>query len=206
MYNATSQFAELNKANVEQATKLAAVALQNAEKVFNANLEAAKYALAHGAEGAAAVAQVKDVQELFALPAKYAETGVQGALGYSRNLYEIVSATQAQYTALAEEAFAAYTKGLASWVDKAGENAPAGSDVAVNAFKSTVAATTAAFDQFQRAECDQGRQWHEGQRPSRCVRKRRKADDHPCRARPLESRRASIILKARSPPVSFSSS
>src|SRR4051812_37157039 len=53
MYNATEQFAELNKTNVEQATKLAAVALQNAEKLFNANLEAAKYALAHGAEGAA---------------------------------------------------------------------------------------------------------------------------------------------------------
>ncbi len=151
MYNATEQFAELNKANVEQATKLAAVALQNAEKLFNANLEAAKYALAHGAEGAAAAAGVKDVQEFLALPAKYAETGVQGALGYSRNLYEIASATQAQYTALAEEAFAVYTKGLASWVDKAGANAPAGSDVAFNAFKSTVAATTAAFDQFQRA-------------------------------------------------------
>lgn len=151
MYNATEQFAELNKTGVEQVTKLAAVALQNAEKVFNANLEAAKFALAQGVEGAQAVASVKDVQQLFALPSRYAENGVQGALGYSRNLYEIASETQAQYTALAEEAFAAYTKGLAAWVDKAGESAPAGSDVAVNAFKSTVAATAAAFDQFQKA-------------------------------------------------------
>jgi phasin family protein len=152
MYNATTeQFAAFNKTNVEQVTKLAAVALQNAEKVFNANLEAAKFALAQGVEGATAVASVKDVQQLFALPGKYAETGMQGALGYSRNLYEIASETQAQYTALAEEAFSVYTRGLATWVDRAGENAPAGSDVAVNAFKSTVAATTAAFDQFQKA-------------------------------------------------------
>ena len=151
MYNATEQFAELNKASVEQVTKLAAVALQNAEKLFNANLEAAKFALAQGVEGASAAAAAKDVQQLFTLPSRYAETGVQGALGYSRNLYEIASETQAQYTALAEEAFAAYTKGFASWVDKAGANAPAGSDFAVNALKSTVAATSVAFDQFQKA-------------------------------------------------------
>src|SRR5215210_7095724 len=96
MYNTTEQFAVINKSNVEQATKLAAVALQNAEKLFNANLEAAKFALSQGAESAAAAASVKDVQELFTLPAKYAEYGVQGALGYSRNLYEIASQTQAQ--------------------------------------------------------------------------------------------------------------
>jgi len=36
-------------------------------------------------------------------------------------------------------------------VETATKSAPAGSDVAVNAFKSTVAATTAAFDQFQKA-------------------------------------------------------
>ena len=44
-----------------------------------------------------------------------------------------------------------YQKGVAQWVDQASKSAPAGSDVAVNAFKSTIAATTAAFDQFQKA-------------------------------------------------------
>jgi hypothetical protein len=52
---------------------------------------------------------------------------------------------------LAEEALAGYTKGLASWVEKASKSAPAGSETAINAMKSTVAATTAAFDQFQKA-------------------------------------------------------
>ena len=52
---------------------------------------------------------------------------------------------------IAEEAFGVYTRGVASWVDSAAKSAPAGSDVAVNAFKSTMAATTAAFDQFQKA-------------------------------------------------------
>ena len=150
MYNA-NQFAEFNKANVAQATKIAAIAIENAEKLFKLNLNAAKVVLAQGVENATAVAAVKDVQELLALPTKYAESGVQTVVGYSRSLYEISSEAQTQYSALAEEAIAGYTKGLASWVEKASASAPAGSEVAINAMKSTVAATTAAFDQFQKA-------------------------------------------------------
>ena len=150
MYNA-SQFAEFNKANVAQATKIAAIAIENAEKLMKLNLDTAKAAFAQGVEGASAVAAVKDPQELFALPTKYAESGVQSVVGYSRSLYEVVSAAQAQYSAIAEEAMAGYTKGLASWVEQASRSAPAGSEGAINAMKSTVAATSAAFDQFQKA-------------------------------------------------------
>ena len=52
---------------------------------------------------------------------------------------------------LAEESWKSYQKGVAAWVEKASQSAPAGSDVAVNALKSTFAASTAAFDQFQKA-------------------------------------------------------
>ena len=150
MYNAT-QFAEFNKANVAQATKIAAIAIENAEKLMKLNLDTAKAAFAQGVEGASAVAALKDPQEFFALPTKYAESGVQSVVGYSRSVYEVVSAAQAQYSAIAEEAMAGYTKGLASWVEQASRSAPAGSEGAINAMKSTVAATSAAFDQFQKA-------------------------------------------------------
>ena len=151
MYSATEQFADFSKTNVAQATKLAALAMENTEKLVTLNLNAAKVVLAKGAEGAAAVAAVKDVQDLVALRAKYAETGVETATAYTRSLYEISSQAQAQFTALAEEAWATYTKDTAAWVEKASKSAPAGSEGAVNAFKSTFAASTAAFDQFQKA-------------------------------------------------------
>jgi len=151
MYNATEQFAELNKANVAQATKLAALAIENAEKLMRLNLSAAKTALAQGVEGAQAAASIKDVQDLVLFRTKYAESGVQVALGYSKSLYEVAAEAQVQYSAFAEEAWGAYTKGFASWVEKASKAAPAGSDAGFNALKSTVAATTAAFDQFQKA-------------------------------------------------------
>jgi len=151
MYNATEQFVELNKANVAQASKIAAITLGNAEKLLKLNLSAAKSALAQSIENAQAAAGVKDVQELFTLRARLAESGVQTALAYSRTFYELASEAQAEFTAVSEETWKSYSKGVATWVDTASKSAPAGSDVAVNAFKSTFAATTAAFDQFQKA-------------------------------------------------------
>jgi phasin family protein len=151
MYNPTEQFAHINQANVAQATKFAAVAMDSAEKLFALNLNAAKATLAQNIQNAQAAVGIKDVQDLVALRTKFAELGVQTALGYSRNLYELATATQAELSALSEEAWSTYTSGLTTWVDKATQSAPAGSDVAVNAIKSTVAATTAAFDQFQKA-------------------------------------------------------
>jgi phasin family protein len=151
MYNATEQFAALNQAGVSNAVKLASLSIENTEKLVQLNINAAKRAIAQAVEGAQAVASVKDVQELLALRAKLAEAGVENATGYSRTLYELSSEAQAGFSALAEESWASYQKGVASWVEKASRSAPAGSDAAVNAFKSTFAASTAAFDQFQKA-------------------------------------------------------
>ena len=151
MYSATEQFADFNKVNVTQAAKIAAVALENTERLVTLNMNAVKLVLATGVEGVNAVASVKDVQDLLTLRAKYAETGVETATAYTRSLYEISSQAQAQFTALAEEVWSNYTKDTAAWVEKATKNAPAGSETAVNAFKSTFAASTAAFDQFQKA-------------------------------------------------------
>jgi phasin family protein len=151
MYNATEQFAQLNKVGVANATRLAALSLENAEKFFKLNVTAAKAVFANGVESAQAVAGAKDVQELLALRAKVAEANVQAAVGYGRTLYALASEAQGNYTALAEDAWNTYSKNVATIVDHASKNAPAGSDAAINAFKSTFAASTAAFDQFQRA-------------------------------------------------------
>lgn len=151
MYNASEPFAEMNKVNVAHATKLAALSMESAEKLFKLNLTATKAVFANGVENVQAAASVKDLPALLALRSKVSEAGVQTAVGYSRTLYALASEAQAEYTALAEAAWSAYSKGIATLVDNASKNAPAGSEVAVNALKSTFAASTAAFDQFQRA-------------------------------------------------------
>jgi phasin family protein len=151
MYNASEQFAEINKPGYDNAIKLASLSLDKAARLTKLNLQAAKAALEQGVYTANAVAGIKDVQEFVAVRAKLTEAGVQYATDYSRGVYEVASEAQADFSALGEEAWATYTKGLTAWVEKATKNAPAGSDVAVTALKSTVAATTAAFDQLSKA-------------------------------------------------------
>lgn len=151
MYNATEQFAELNTASVDQALRIAQVAFDNAERLFKLQLEATKAVLEDNVQSTKALAEVKDFQEFINLRTKLTETGVEKAMGYSRSVYEVASEVQAEVGKLVEEGLAAYTKNIATLVEKAAKNAPAGSDAAVSALKSTVAATTAAIDTLTKA-------------------------------------------------------
>jgi phasin family protein len=151
MNNVVEQFAEVNKATVAQATKIASLAIENAEKLARINVQGAKTALAQSVEGIQALMAAKDPQEFFALRARFAEAGAEAAIGYSKSLYDLGTEAQAQYAALVEDGWAAYTKNVAVWMENAGKVAPPGSDAAVNVFKSTFAASTAAIDQFSKA-------------------------------------------------------
>ncbi|MCC6494282.1 MAG: phasin family protein [Pirellulales bacterium] len=151
MYNATEQFSELNKANYQQAMRLATLGLENAEKLAKLSVEHARVAIEDGMKTAEAATTVKDFHDLMALRAKIAEAGVQKAVAYSRDVYEVAAKSQAEFASLVEATLAQYNQGMALWVEKAAQGAPAGSDVAVTALKSTVAATSAAIDQITKA-------------------------------------------------------
>ncbi len=142
MYNATEQLAEINKAGYDNAVKLAELSLEKAERLTKLNWQAAKVALEQGVYSANAVAGIKDVQEFVTVRAKITEAGVQNALGYSRGVYQIASEAQADFSALAEQAWAAYTKGVAAWVEKA--------------------ARLGARSGRQRGQCGQGQHHHQG--------------------------------------------
>ncbi len=111
MYNA-NQFAEFNKVNVAQASKIAAIAMDNAEKLMKLNLATVKAALAQGVEGASAAAWVEGRPGILHAAAQVRRDGRrEQSSAYSRGLYEVVSEAQAQYSAIAEEAVAGYTQG-----------------------------------------------------------------------------------------------
>jgi phasin family protein len=151
MYNATEQFAELNKAGVDQALRLAQIAMDNTERLVKLQFDATKAAFEENVKNTKALAEAKDLQDLIALRTKLAENGVEKAVGYSRSIYEVASEAHAEVSKVVEEGLASYTKSVANLVEKAAKNAPAGSDAAVSALKSTVAATTAAIDTLTKA-------------------------------------------------------
>ncbi|MBI3714622.1 MAG: phasin family protein [Betaproteobacteria bacterium] len=148
---ASEQFGDFSKSAVDAAMKFAHVSFESAERMIALNLEAAKAGLDVTAKNAKSLAAVKDVQELNTVRTKGAETGLEFMLGYSRTFYELSTAAQAQFSALAEERFATMQKSVAENLDTVSKSAPAGSDVAIAALKSSMAASTAAFDSVSKA-------------------------------------------------------
>jgi phasin family protein len=151
MNRATEQFADINKAGYDNAVRLATLSLKKAEHLAKFNFETVKAALERGVQSAGVVGGINDVKEFAAVSTKLAEANVRQALGYTRGLYEIASQGQAEFSALANNAWAGYTNSITAWVETVAKNAPAGSEIAVKALKSTVAATNAAYEQFSKA-------------------------------------------------------
>ena len=147
----TEQFGDFSKSIVDSAMKFAKVSFDSAERMIALNLEAAKVSLDVTAKNANAATSVKDVQELNGLRTKAGETGLEFFVGYSKNLYDISTAAQAQYSSLVEERVSAFQKTVVEGIDKAAKNAPAGSDVAFAALKSGIAAQASALDTLSKA-------------------------------------------------------
>jgi len=142
---------EIGRKSVETAVQATRISMDSAERVINVQLEYAKGAIQQATHNARAASQVKDVQELLSLRSRIAENALENLMGYSRSLYEVASTAQSEYSRLAEQRMAAFQQAFAETVDQAAKSAPAGSDVAVAAMKSQLAAATAAFDSFTKA-------------------------------------------------------
>lgn len=151
MFATPEQFAATNKANVENLLSLANSAFASAERLAALNLNTARSILEDGMANVKAVLAVKDVQDLVNLQTTLAQPMVEKAVAYARSVYEIASQSQEEVSKLMEAQVAELNKGVASALDKAAKSAPAGSDVAVAAVKSAIAAANSAYDSMSKA-------------------------------------------------------
>jgi phasin family protein len=151
MATVVNPLSEITAATVDAAARLTRISMDSAERTIAVQLEYAKGALAQATLNARAVSGVKDVQDLLTLRTRIAENAMENIMGYSRSLYEVGAEAQAELSKLAEERMSAFQQAVSESVDQAARSAPAGGDVAVAAMKSSLAATTAAFDSFSKA-------------------------------------------------------
>jgi phasin family protein len=145
------QFAVANKATVESLLTLANTAFASAERLAALNLNTARSVLEDTVANAKALMAAKDVQEFVSLQTSFAQPAVEKFVAYSRNVYEISTQTQEEMSKVWEGQFAEMNKNVAVALDKAAKSAPAGSDVAVAAVKSAIAAANSAFDSMNKA-------------------------------------------------------
>ena len=145
------QVVAAHKANVETLFSLTNKAFEGVEKLVELNLQVAKAALGEFADNTRAALSVRDAQELLSLQATLLQPAAEKAASYSRQLYDIAAATQAEVAKVAEAQFAEAQKNFASTMDAALKNAPAGSENAVALVKSALAAANNAYESLNKA-------------------------------------------------------
>jgi len=139
------QFAAANKATVDSLLSVANTALASAERIAALNLNTARSVLEDSASGAKSVLAAKDPQEALAAQSSLAKPAVEKAVAYSRSVYEITSQTQQELVKMVEAQFADFQKSMAGMVELAAKSAPAGSEGAISAIQSAIAAANSAF-------------------------------------------------------------
>jgi phasin family protein len=149
--NATpEQFAAANKINVDALFTIAHAQFAAFERLAALNFNTTKAVFQDSVKQAKALLSAKDAQEFANLAAASVQPALEKAIAYSRNVYEVATQTQAEITKLAEIQAADLNKNVVGFMDKVTKNAPAGSDVAVAAVKSAMAAANSAYDSFSK--------------------------------------------------------
>lgn len=151
MYQAPEQFAALNKAGLEAATRFANVALGGAERLLDIQLKTAKAVLADSVDSVTTLASVKDLQQFADVKDSVVQPAFEKAAEYMKSVYEIASETQAEFGKLIEQQFAGLNKQFVVALDKFAETAPAGSEVGISALKSAIVTGNAAYENLTKA-------------------------------------------------------
>jgi phasin family protein len=151
MFATPEQFTTTSKANVESMLTLANAAFASTERLAALNLNTARTFLEDGVAGAKALMGAKDAQELLSLQTSIAQPAAEKLVAYARSVYEIATQSQEEVSKLIEAQMAELNKTITAALEQAAKSAPGGSDVAVAAVKSAIAAANSAYDSMTKA-------------------------------------------------------
>lgn len=150
MYVTPDQVAAANKASVEALLGVASTQFAAFERLSALTFNATKAAFEDSVAHTRALLNVKDVQELINLNSAAAQPAIEKAIALSRNLYDVATQSQGELTKLVETQAGELNKSMVGLLDKVSKTAPAGSDVAVAAVKSAMAAANSAYDSMSK--------------------------------------------------------
>ncbi len=121
------------------------------EKLVDLNLKVIKATLDEVSQTSQKVSSVKDAQDAAALTQSLVQPGAEKAMAYSKHVYDIVSAVQADLSKLSESHVAEGQKHVNDAIEQFTKNAPAGSESAVAMLKSSLAQASSAYDSLTKA-------------------------------------------------------
>jgi phasin family protein len=146
MYVTPDQIQAAGKANVEAFLAVANTQFAALEKLAGIQASAMKSAFEDSIANTRALLGAKDVQEFVGLQSAFSQPAIEKAIAYSKSVYEVATDANAELSKVAERRVAEWNENFVTLLDKVSKNAPAGSDVAVAAVKSMLAAANSAYD------------------------------------------------------------
>jgi phasin family protein len=146
MYVTPEQIQATAKTNVETFLAVANTQFAALEKFAGIQASAVKSVFEDSINNTRALLGAKDVQEFVNLQNSFAQPALEKAIAYSKSVYEVATGANAELSKVAERRVAEWNESFVTLLDKVSKNAPAGSDVAVAAVKSMLAAANSAYD------------------------------------------------------------
>lgn len=143
------QFTAAQKASFDAMVGLTSKALEGLEKLCELNLQTMRVTLAEVTEGTRKASSAQDLQEVIALQLEMLQPMAGKALSYRRHLYEIATATKAEFDKVAEAQYEANKRGMQTFIEKAAGAAPANSGATFTAWQSVIEATNSLFESMQ---------------------------------------------------------
>ncbi|MBN3786080.1 phasin family protein [Burkholderia sp. Ac-20353] len=146
----SERIAAAQKANLDAVFGLANNLVEGIERLAELNLKTIRSTLAETQENALKACSAREPREWLTLQTTFAAPTAEKAQLYGRQLFEIVSATQAEFAQLAQTQYEAYNRRVQTLVEDVAKSAPAGSEAAIAAWKSTIDAASTLVETLQK--------------------------------------------------------
>jgi hypothetical protein len=148
----TAKMTEIQGESLNTAFALSTKAIERAQELADLNFIATKEVFVEAQDGLEQALTVKDPQAFVS----YVQSDALAPLGnklaaHQRAVAKIVREGQVELAEVAEAQLEQFQEGVQNWVNTFAANAPAGSDVFVNALKTSVGTALQGFEQFQAA-------------------------------------------------------
>ncbi|MBL8473356.1 MAG: phasin family protein [Rhodocyclaceae bacterium] len=151
LYATPEKLSAAAAASAEMLMSTASVAFSSAERLCALNLNTARSTLEELGANANALLGTAEPQQMTTLAGAMVQSALQKYAAYARNVFEILSQAQGEVGKTVEAQFADISKTASLALDEASKNAPQGSDAALSAMKSMLAAASSAYDSVSKA-------------------------------------------------------
>ena len=150
-----AKLSQIHSKNLETVFSLSEAALENAQKLVELNYDASKAALSNAQENIQQVLNAKDPKQVTELlQADTLQDVGNQAIAHQRKVTKVLRESGKEFADVVEASIEQAQAGMQDWVNTLAANAPAGSDVFVSAFKTSMNSVMQGIEQFRESSKD----------------------------------------------------